>query len=69
MGVIFFLVLFSISVALIFLAAFFWAVKSGQFDDQYTPSVRILFDEKNSSTNKKNKHLNGIRNVCRYISL
>lgn len=53
MGVIFFLILFSISVALIFLIAFFWAVKSGQFDDQYTPSVRILFDEKNSSTNKK----------------
>ena len=50
MGVIFFLILFSISVALIFLAAFFWAVKTGQFDDQYTPSVRILFDEKNSST-------------------
>ena len=53
MGVIFFLILFSISVALIFLAAFFWAVKTGQFDDQYTPSVRILFDEKNSSTKNK----------------
>lgn len=53
MGVIFFLIFFSISVALIFLVAFFWAVKSGQFDDQYTPSVRILFDEKKSSSNKK----------------
>ncbi|HCI71047.1 MAG: cbb3-type cytochrome oxidase assembly protein CcoS [Balneola sp.] len=53
MGVIFFLILFSISVALIFLAAFFWAVKTGQFDDQYTPSVRILFDEKKSSTKNK----------------
>jgi len=53
MGVIFFLILFSISVALFFLAAFFWAVKTGQFDDQYTPSVRILFDEKNSSTKNK----------------
>lgn len=53
MGVIFFLILFSISVALIFLATFFWAVKTGQFDDQYTPSVRILFDEKTSSTNNK----------------
>jgi len=55
MGVIFFLILFSISVALIFLAAFFWAVKTGQFDDKYTPSVRILFDEKNSSSNNKTK--------------
>jgi cbb3-type cytochrome oxidase maturation protein len=53
MGVIFFLIFFSISVALIFLVAFFWAVKTGQFDDQYTPSVRILFDEKKSSPNKK----------------
>lgn len=53
MGVIFFLIIFSIAVASIFLAAFFWAVKTGQFDDQYTPSIRMLFDEKNSSTNKK----------------
>ncbi|MEP1151335.1 MAG: cbb3-type cytochrome oxidase assembly protein CcoS [Balneola sp.] len=53
MGVIFFLILFSISVALIFLVAFFWAVRSGQFDDQYTPSVRILFDDKSSSPNNK----------------
>jgi len=53
MGVIFFLIFFSISVALIFLVAFFWAVKTGKFDDQYTPSVRILFDEKKSSPNKK----------------
>jgi len=53
MGVIFFLIFFSISVALIFLVAFFWAVKTGQFDDQYTPSVRMLFDEKKSSSNKK----------------
>jgi nitrogen fixation-related uncharacterized protein len=29
----------------IFLIAFIWAVKSGQFDDDYTPSVRILLDE------------------------
>jgi cbb3-type cytochrome oxidase maturation protein len=28
-----------------FLAAFIWAVKSGQMDDDYTPSIRILFDE------------------------
>jgi cbb3-type cytochrome oxidase maturation protein len=28
-----------------FLAAFFWAVKSGQFDDTATPPIRILLDE------------------------
>jgi cbb3-type cytochrome oxidase maturation protein len=35
----------SLIVALGFLAAFIWAVKSGQMDDDYTPSIRILFDE------------------------
>jgi len=35
----------SILLALIFLVAFFWAVRSGQHDDTYTPSVRILFDD------------------------
>jgi cbb3-type cytochrome oxidase maturation protein len=35
----------SLFVALIFLAAFIWSVKSGQYEDKYTPSVRILFDD------------------------
>jgi cbb3-type cytochrome oxidase maturation protein len=29
-----------------FLIAFLWSVKNGQFDDDYTPSVRMLFDDK-----------------------
>jgi len=37
---------FSLSVSLIFLGAYIWSVRSGQFDDKYTPSVRILFDDK-----------------------
>ena len=36
---------FSIIIALIFLIAFFWASKTGQHDDLYTPSVRMLFDD------------------------
>lgn len=35
----------SLLVALFFLGSFFWAAKDGQFDDDYSPSVRILFDE------------------------
>ena len=31
--------------ALVFLGAFFWAQKSGQNDDLYTPSMRILLDD------------------------
>ena len=53
MLVILLLVLVSMSVAAGFLGAFIWAVKSGQFDDTYSPSVRILFEEKEKSTSKK----------------
>ena len=35
----------SVLLALVFLCAFFWANTSGQHDDTYTPSVRILFDD------------------------
>ncbi len=45
MSAIFFLIGCSVLVALIFLVAFFWANKSGQHEDTYTPSVRILFDD------------------------
>jgi cbb3-type cytochrome oxidase maturation protein len=34
----------SFFLAIGFLIAFFWVVRSGQYDDDYTPSVRILFD-------------------------
>ena len=27
-----------------FLIAFIWSVKNGQYDDDYTPSVRMLFE-------------------------
>ena len=45
MNMIFLLIGFSILLALLFLLAFFWASKSGQNDDLYTPAVRILFDD------------------------
>lgn len=45
MSVIYVLLTISIIVALIFFAAFIIAVKNGQFDDSYTPSVRMLFDD------------------------
>jgi cbb3-type cytochrome oxidase maturation protein len=40
-----FLILVSLIVALGFLAAFWWAVRSGQYEDDYTPSVRMLLDD------------------------
>lgn len=40
----------SLVVASGFLIAFIWSVKHGQYDDDYTPSVRMLFDNKTIST-------------------
>ena len=45
MGVIVFLVIVALLIAGGFLISFFWATKDGQFDDTYTPSVRVLFDD------------------------
>jgi len=45
MSVIFLLIIISLIVAVLFLAAFIWAVKTNQYEDDYTPSVRMLFDE------------------------
>lgn len=45
MNMIYFLIGCSVLIALIFLGAFVWASKTGQHDDTYTPSVRILFDD------------------------
>jgi cbb3-type cytochrome oxidase maturation protein len=46
MSIIYFLIGCSVLLALIFLCAFFWAQRDGQHDDMYTPSVRILLDDK-----------------------
>lgn len=52
MSVIFVLILISLLVAIAFLIAFIWAVRSGQYDDDYTPSVRMLFDDKKEKEKK-----------------
>jgi cbb3-type cytochrome oxidase maturation protein len=44
MSVIVILILASFGIALLFLAGFIWAVRSGQFEDTCTPSMRILTD-------------------------
>ncbi|OHX66757.1 cbb3-type cytochrome oxidase assembly protein CcoS [Flammeovirga pacifica] len=35
----------SLVVALVFLGVFIWSVKSNQYEDTYTPSIRILFED------------------------
>ncbi len=53
MSIIYFLIGCSVLLALLFLLAFFWAQRSGQNDDLYTPSVRILLDEEPEPHDKK----------------
>jgi cbb3-type cytochrome oxidase maturation protein len=45
MNMLYLLIGISILLALIFLFAFFWASRTGQNDDIYTPSIRMLFDD------------------------
>ena len=49
MNVILILILISLAVALTFLGAFIWAVKSGQYEDTETPSLRILTEDDSAS--------------------
>ncbi len=45
MEIIFILILISLVLAVGFLTAYFWATKNGQFDDDCTPAIRMLFDD------------------------
>ena len=53
MSVIIILLISSISIAALFLIAFLWGVKSGQFEDDYSPASRILFEDKPSASDTK----------------
>ncbi len=46
MKIMFLLIGCSMLMAIGFLIAFIWSVRNGQMEDDYTPSVRILFDDK-----------------------
>lgn len=49
MEVLFLLIGISLIIAVLFLVAFLKASKDGQFEDDYTPSIRILFPENDNS--------------------
>lgn len=55
MSILFILIIISLFLASGFLIAFFWATKSGQFEDDYTPSVRMLFDDELTEEDEKSK--------------
>lgn len=50
MSAIIFLLIASISVAALFLGAFIWSVRTGQYEDEASPPMRMLFDDHISDT-------------------
>ena len=58
MSVIYVLLAISIIVAIIFFIAFIFSVKSGQYDDAYTPSIRMLFEDELVKTKKDKTNSN-----------
>lgn len=67
MEVMFILIGISLVFALGFLAAFIYSVIGGQYDDDYTPSVRILFDDEvKSAAYKKNDKIE--ENLINHLS-
>lgn len=55
MSAIVILLIASISVAAIFLGAFIWSVRNGQFDDDFSPPRRILFDKPPAAPNNNDQ--------------
>jgi cbb3-type cytochrome oxidase maturation protein len=52
MSAIILILLVSLAIAGGFLVAFFWSVRDGQFDDDYSPARRILFKDSVSEDEK-----------------
>ena len=50
MNIFYLLIGVSLLAALVFLVLFIWAVRSGQYDDNYTHSVRVLFEDDDIET-------------------
>ncbi len=57
MTIIYALLGISIAVALVFFILFVLSVKRGQYDDTFTPAIRMLFDD------EKKKEQNGLKEV------
>ncbi|MGB2693291.1 MAG: cbb3-type cytochrome oxidase assembly protein CcoS [Thermodesulfobacteriota bacterium] len=55
MNIIFLTLGISITMALVFLVAFIWATKKGQYDDLTTPSERMLLDDYEIKETKKDE--------------
>ena len=60
MSALYVMIIASLFIAIAFLSAFLWSVKKGHYDDDYTPSIRILLDDPvtdaTAKTNTKDIH-------------
>jgi cbb3-type cytochrome oxidase maturation protein len=56
MAVLLILILASLGIALAFLFGFVWSVKTGQFDDTITPSMRILTEDESQNDSPVTKY-------------
>jgi len=54
MEVIFILIGVSLMLAVFFLFAFIWSVNDGQYEDNYSSSVRVLFDDETENIGNTN---------------
>ncbi len=57
MSALFILIAVSLLVAIGFLCAFFYALRKGQFDDDFTPSIRMLFEDEDKARNQNEKNI------------
>jgi cbb3-type cytochrome oxidase maturation protein len=62
MVVIYVLLGISVLMASIFLLVFLWNLRSGQYEDDYTPAIRMLFDDTVPAQNVKNPQKNNQTN-------
>jgi cbb3-type cytochrome oxidase maturation protein len=51
MGIMYVMLIVSLLIALFFLFSFIWANKTGQFEDDITPGIRILYDDEKPKEN------------------
>ncbi len=56
MEILYLMILCSLSLAIIFLVLFIYGIKKGQFDDDESPAVRILFDSNDDNINEEQKN-------------
>ena len=63
MSALFVLIGCSLLIAGSFLAAFIWSIKNDQYEDDYTPSVRILLEDEDKNNNNKNLNASFIKLV------